>query len=65
MAKVMEMIRSTLIPISRAASVSKETARIALPTFVWLTTYVRMNINAREMIRITICWLLTTIPQKL
>jgi len=45
------------------ASVSKETARIALPTFVWLTTYVRMNINAREMIRITICWLLTTIPK--
>ena len=36
-AKVVEITRSMLMPIKRAASASKDTARIALPALVLLT----------------------------
>ena len=37
MANVMEIVASTLMPMSRAASLSSEQARIALPIFVFPT----------------------------
>ena len=48
MANVMEMMRSTLIPMRRAACLSKETARMALPIFVrrtrnWSRSWVRIE----------------------
>ena len=62
MPNVMEMMRSELMPMSSAVSVSKEAARIALPVFVFWTMYVRMTMSTAVMPRISICWPLITMP---
>ena len=49
MAKVMVMVRFVLMPISPAASLSSETARIALPSFVLLIN----RVSAIMMIAVT------------
>ena len=41
MAKVMEMVRLTLMPMSWAAALSSEQARMALPILLLLTNVVR------------------------
>ena len=50
-AKVKEMVLLTLTPISRAASISSETARMALPSLVrWtsrVSTIIEMTMAAR------------------
>ena len=48
MAKVMEMVLFTLIPISWAASRSSETARMALPVRVLVVNQVRPTIMRME-----------------
>ena len=55
MPNVIEMMRSELMPMSSAVSVSKEAARMALPVFVRWTMYVRMTMRTAVMPRISIC----------
>ena len=45
-AKVKEMVLLTLMPISRAASISSETARMALPSLVFWTRKVRTSMDS-------------------
>ena len=53
MAKVMEMVPFTLIPISSAAPRSSDTARMALPAFVLLINRVRATMIAVVTTRVT------------
>ena len=49
MAKVMEMVRLTLMPISWAAALSSEQARMALPIRVLPVNRVRATMMTRHM----------------
>ena len=54
MKKVKEIVESTLIPISLDASVSFETARIAMPIFVWLISCRSMIVSTTVRIGVRI-----------
>ena len=56
MAKVKEMVAFTLMPISWAAPVSSETARMALPTLVFCTSSARaiMETTDTAMVRMAV-----------
>ena len=48
MAKVMEMVAFTSMPMSWAAPLSSEQARMALPIFVWPVNKVRPTITTMQ-----------------
>ena len=50
MAKVMEMVRLTLMPMSWAAALSSETARMALPILVFPVNHMRPTMISRQAI---------------
>ena len=54
MAKVMEIVLLTLIPIRAAAPLSSDTARIALPARVLLINHVRITIAITVTTKVTI-----------
>ena len=53
MAKVMEMVRLTLIPMSWAAPLSSDTARMALPILVLPVNRVRHSIMTTQATMVT------------
>ena len=52
-ANVTEIVRSTLIPIRRAASLSSEQARMALPIFVLPVNAVRASMMTMQQTTVT------------
>ena len=59
-ANVNEMTLFASMPMSCAVSVSNDTARIALPIFVFCTMYVSSAISTMVMEKMRICWPFTT-----
>ena len=58
MAKVMEMVRLTLMPMSCAAPLSSDTARMALPVLVFPVNQVRTSMIATPHRMVTMLMLL-------
>ena len=53
MANVMEIVRFTLIPMSWAAALSSDTARMALPILVWPVNHMSAAMMSRRARTVT------------
>ena len=63
MTKVVEMTELILMPISWLVSKSRETARMAMPIFVWLISHTRPTSSTSVRTGVTIVTILVVAPK--